>query len=70
MNVNVPDDLYEAIVALAKRNRISTDEAVQQAISWFVKEDEEFWKDVKAWDKVSAEALALVERLAAEGETK
>ena len=66
MNVNVPDDLYEALAAVAKRNRISTDEAVRQAISWFVKEDEELWKEFRSSERAGAEALALVERLAAE----
>jgi predicted transcriptional regulator len=64
MNVNVPDDLCEAIAAVAKRNRISPEEAIRQAIQWFVKEDEEFWKDFRAGERASAEALALVERLA------
>jgi hypothetical protein len=70
MNVPIPDDLYEALAALAKRNRISTEEAVRQAIAWFVKEDEALWKDFQASERASAEALALVERLAAEGEAR
>jgi hypothetical protein len=70
MNVNVPDDLCEAIAVVAKRNRISTEEAIHQAIHWFVKEDEEFWRDFRAGERASAEALALVERLAEEEEKK
>jgi hypothetical protein len=70
MNVTIPDELAEALAAVAKRNRISTEEAVRQAIHWFIKEDEQFWNEFKAWDQASAEALALVERLAAEGEPK
>ena len=70
MNVNVPDELGEALAALAKRNRISLDEAVRQAIYWFVQEDDAFWRDFRSGEKASAEALALIERLAEEGEQK
>lgn len=70
MNVNIPDDLIEAIAAVAKRNRISPEEVVQQALCWFVKEDEQFWNDYRAGERGSDEALALVDRLLREGEAK
>jgi hypothetical protein len=69
MNVHIPEDLAEAITALATRNRISPEEAVRQAIVWFVKEDEQFWSDFRAGERASDEALALIDKLA-EGDAK
>ena len=49
MNVNVPDDLCEAIAAAAKWYRIPTEEAVRRALAAYVEAQRQIKAELDGW---------------------
>ena len=61
MSITIPPELESAIKARASERRMSVEEFVREALSWYLNTDAELLDDLSAWQEVRDEARQIVE---------
>jgi predicted transcriptional regulator len=61
MTVAIPPELEQALAARAAQLRISPEQLVREALSWYLQPDESLRDELSAWQEVRDEALDVTE---------
>jgi hypothetical protein len=61
MTVKIPTKLEKALIARAKERKISFQDLIHEALSWYMQLEQATVDELNAWQEVRDEALRLVE---------
>ena len=61
MTVAIPPELEQALAARAAQLRVSPEQLVREALSWYLQTDEALRDELSAWQEVRDEALDVIE---------
>ena len=61
MSITIPPELERAVKARADQRKITVEELVREALSWYLNTDSELLDDLSAWQEVRDEARQIVE---------
>ena len=61
MSVTIPPELEKAVKARAEQCRMTVDQLVREALSWYLGADPELLDELSAWQEVRDEARQMVE---------
>jgi hypothetical protein len=62
MSLVVPPDLAAALEKLASQRRVAVDVLLREVIESYLRLDESFRGDLAGWERITAEALDIVEK--------
>ncbi len=61
MTLTIPCELEQALQTRAQQRQITLDQAVGEALKWYLSLDADLLDELDAWQEVRDEALQLVE---------
>ena len=61
MTITLSPTMEQTLKERADRLQVPIDEVVEQALSWYMAADPELMAELRAWEEVGLEAIAMVE---------